>query len=63
MKAVAAGGIEVVVKVINTHIYSPDVCRTGCGAIWNMTINNGKNTDKINNNITNKQLNEQLRTE
>ena len=45
VKAGTAGGIEAVVKAINTHIDNPGVCRTGCGALWNMA-NNSKNTDK-----------------
>ena len=45
MKAGAAGGIEAVVKAINTHINNANVCYQGCGALWNMTFN-GKNTDK-----------------
>ena len=47
MKAGTAGGIEVVVKVINTHIDNADVCERGCDALWNMATNNGKITDKI----------------
>ena len=47
MKAGAAGGIEAVVKAINTHINNSYVCRTGCGALNNMANNNSKNTDKI----------------
>ena len=43
MKAGAAGGIEAVVKAINTHIDNADVCKQGCGALKNMTLNNGKN--------------------
>ena len=43
MKAGAAGGIEAVVKAINTHINNADVCEKGCGALNNMTLN-GKNT-------------------
>ena len=39
-----AGGIETVVKAINTHIDNADVCEQGCGALWSMTIN-GKNTE------------------
>ena len=56
MKAGAAGGIEAVVKAINTHIDNAGVCYAGCGALRNMTIN-GKNT------VT-KQIkrNEQMRT-
>ena len=38
MKAGAAGGIEVVVKAINTHINNSDVCKQGCGALWNMSF-------------------------
>ena len=44
MNVGAAGGIEVVVKAINTHISNADVCEKGCGALCNMTANNGKNT-------------------
>ena len=43
MKAGAAGGIEAVVKAINTHINNAGVCERGCGALSNMTFN-GKNT-------------------
>ena len=46
MKAGAAGGIETVTKAINTHIDNAGVCHFGCGAIWNMTGGNGKNTYK-----------------
>ena len=46
MKAGAAGGIEAVVKAINTHIGNADVCYQGCGALWNMTYNNGKTLTK-----------------
>ena len=42
MKAGAAGGIEAVMKAINTHINNADVCKNGCGALRNMTANNGK---------------------
>ena len=42
------GGIEAVVKAINTHIRNADVCKTGCGALGNVTFNNGKTADKIN---------------
>ena len=45
MKAGAAGGIDAVVKAINTHIGNAGVCEQGCGALLNMTINNGKNTE------------------
>ena len=43
VKAGAAGGVEAVVKVINTHIDNAEVCENGCGALWNITVN-GKNT-------------------
>ena len=51
MKAGAAGGIEAVVKAINKHIDNPGACKQGCGALKNMTFNNGKN--KTINNKTN----------
>ena len=41
MKAGTAGGIEAVVKAINTHIDNASVCEQGCGALGNM-INNSK---------------------
>ena len=46
MKAGAAGGIEAMVKAINTHINNPCICRTGCYALWNMVSINGKNALK-----------------
>ena len=49
-KAGAAGGIEVVVKAINTHIDDVDVCYNGCGALMNMTSNNGKTLIKTQHN-------------
>ena len=49
MKVVAAGGIEAVVKAINTHINNADVCRVGCGALNNMAAN-GKNTEQTQTN-------------
>ena len=50
MKAGTAGGIEAVVKAISTHIGNAGVCEWGCGALWNITANNGKKTmTKINN--------------
>ena len=45
MKAGEVGGIEAVVKTINTHIGNVDVCFAGCGALKNMAIN-GKNIVK-----------------
>ena len=51
MKAGVAGGIEVVVKAINTHISNANVCVNGCGTLRNMTASNGKNwqNNKTNN--------------
>ena len=49
MKAGTAGGIEAVVKVINTHVNNVDVCEKGCGALKNMTWDNGKRLIKHNN--------------
>ena len=46
MKAGVAGGVETVVKIINTHIGNAIVCCHGCGALWIMTVKNGKDTDK-----------------
>ena len=59
MKAGAAGGIGAIVKVINTYIDSADVCEKGYGALWSMTVNNGKMTDKT---IDRTKWNKQLRT-
>ena len=39
VKVRTAGGIEVVVKAINTHIGNADVCEWGCGALKNMAGN------------------------
>ena len=39
MKAVAAGGIEDVMKAISTHIDNADTCKFGCGGFNNITIN------------------------
>ena len=46
MKAGAAGGIEAVVKAINTHIGNAGVCENGCGALRSMTKSTGKTADK-----------------
>ena len=46
VKAGIVGGIEAVVKVINTHIGNAGVCEKGCGVLSSMTFNNGKNTDE-----------------
>ena len=45
MKAGTVGGIEAVVKAVNTHIDNAGVCEWVCRALINMT-DNGKNTDK-----------------
>ena len=37
-----AGAIEVVAKAMNEHIKNGDVCKNGCGALWNITRGNGK---------------------
>ena len=47
--AVSVGGIETVLKAINTHINNAGVCYAGCCALRNMTVN-GKNTDKTQQN-------------
>ena len=52
VNAGTAGGIEAVVKAINTHIGNAGVCKQGCGALWNMTFNNGKNTEQSKQQIT-----------
>ena len=41
MKAGRIGGIEAVVKAINTHINNVKVCKSGCGMLGN-TLANGK---------------------
>ena len=46
MKAGIAGGIETAVKAINTHINNVNICKQGCGALWSIILNNGKNTNK-----------------
>ena len=49
MKAGTGGGIEAVMRAINTHINNAGVCEWGCGALLNMTINGKNNTDKTHN--------------
>ena len=44
MKAVTVGGIEAVIKAINSHVHNPDVCENGCYALYNMIFDNGKKT-------------------
>ena len=56
MKAGAAGGIEAVVKTINTHINNAGVCEWGCGALNNMTVN-GKNNKTANNKLNKNKMN------
>ena len=46
MKSGTAGGIEAVVKAINTHIDNDGVCENGCGALRNM-VTNGKKKQQI----------------
>ena len=46
VKVGAAGGIEAVVKAINTHINNADVCKMGCGTLGSMGFNNGKKHNK-----------------
>ena len=45
VKASTAGGIEVVVKAMNTHIHNPDVYENGCTALVCMAIENSKVND------------------
>ena len=62
MKASSVGGVETVVKAIDTHSDDVGVCENGCGALWNM-VGNGKNTDKQQNKTTKvNNETEQLRT-
>ena len=42
MKAGAAGGVDAIVKAINTHINNAGVCENGCCALMSISIN-GKN--------------------
>ena len=42
VKAVAAGGIDAIVRAMNTHINNADVCEYGCCALCNMAINRSK---------------------
>ena len=44
MKAGAAGAIEAVVKVINTHINNASVCEKGCDTLKSIATNGGKKT-------------------
>ena len=40
VKLRTAGGVEAVVKAINTHVGNVDVCEQGCAMLMNMTIDN-----------------------
>ena len=42
VNAGARGGIEAVVKAINTHINNAGVCENGCGTLWNITRDSRK---------------------
>ena len=41
-KVGALGGIEAVVKIINTRLYNFGICKWGCDALYAMTADNGK---------------------
>ena len=42
MKAGKGDAIEVILNVMRTHINNSEVCYAGCGALMNITYNNGK---------------------
>ena len=42
MKAGKEGAIELILNAIRTHINNAGVCGYGCGALCNITSNNGK---------------------
>ena len=44
VKAGTAGGVEAVVKAINTHINNASACEKGCGALASTTFS-GKNNN------------------
>ena len=46
VKAGTAGGIEAVVKAINTHIDNTNVCEQGCKTLKRITAIGKKHTDK-----------------
>ena len=52
VKAGAAGGIEAIVKAINTHICNAGVCENGCAALRNMTVNGKTSSVNRQNEIT-----------
>ena len=43
----SAGGIEAVVKAMQTHAQSADVQQEGCGALWNLAFNHAENQSRI----------------
>ena len=47
MKTGKTGGIEAIIKAINTHINNDDVCKNGCGALCNIAANNSKNSGSM----------------
>ena len=47
MKAGAAGVIEAAMKVMSSHINNVVLCEYVCDILWNLTFNNGKHTDKV----------------
>ena len=51
MKAGTAGGIEAVVKAIDTHIDSADACKYGFGALLEIITNNCNNNEALNNGL------------
>ena len=36
------GGIDAIIRALNTHINDSDVCENGCGALWNVVLGNSK---------------------
>ena len=41
VKAGRAGAIDVIISAMKTHSNNAGVCEKGCGALWNITANNG----------------------
>ena len=41
-KAGEAGAIDVILCAMKRHMDNINVCKFGCGALWNITENNGK---------------------
>ena len=46
IKAGKVGGIEAVVKAINTHIDNADVCKRGCRVLVSMSAKRNKTKQK-----------------